>query len=148
MKKLIIRLSIALILVLAVALLAVSLFLDGAVKRAVEGFGPKYTKVDVKLNSVSLRLLSGSGKLTGLIVGNPEGYKTASAITMSNATLSINTGSVFSDKVVINFITVQAIEVTYETSFTGNNLSKILSNLQETTGGNQPARAQTGGRPA
>src|SRR5437762_3897324 len=124
MKKLIIRIRIALVLLLALVFVGISLFLDGAVKRAFESFGPKYTKVDVKLKSVSLRLLSGSGKLTGLFVGNPEGFKTSSAITMSNATLSINTGSVFSDKTVINFITVQAIEVTYETSFTGNNLSK------------------------
>ncbi len=148
MKKLVIRLSIALILVLVLAVLAISLFLDGAVKRAVESFGPKYTKVDVKLNSVSLRLLSGSGKLTGLFVGNPEGFKSASAITMSNATLALSTGSVFSDKVIIHFITIQAIEVTYETGFTGNNLSKIMSNLEETTGGNQPAPAQAAAKPA
>jgi hypothetical protein len=147
-KKLVLRLAIALILLLALALLAISLFLDGAVKRAFESFGPKYTKVDVKLKSVSLRLLSGSGKLTGLFVGNPEGFKTASAITMSNATLSINTGSVFSDKTVINFITVQAIEVTYESSLSGNNLSKLLSNLQETTSGSSPAPVETSAKPA
>jgi hypothetical protein len=147
-KKLVPRLAIALVLLLALALLAISLFLDGAVKRAFERFGPKYTQVDVKLKSVSLRLLSGSGKLTGLFVGNPQGFKTASAITMSNATLSINTGSVFSDKTVINFITVQAIEVTYESSLSGNNLSKILSNLQDATGGNSPAPAQATARPA
>jgi hypothetical protein len=76
-------------------------------------------------------LLAGSGKLTGLFVGNPEGFKARSAIMMSNATLSVNTGSMFSDKVLINFVTIQAIEVSYETSLTGNNLSKILSNLQE-----------------
>lgn len=149
MKKLILRIAIALVLLLALALLSISLFLDGAVKRAVESFGPKYTKVDVKLKSVSLRLLSGSGKLTGLFVGNPDGFKTTSAITMSNATLSINTGSVFSDKVVINFITVNAIEVTYEANLTdsmSSNLRKIQSNLAETTAGS--SSTQTNGKAA
>src|SRR5882762_8265445 len=61
---------------------------------------------------------------------------------------SLNTGSVFSDKVIVNFVTIQAIEVTYESTFTGNNLSKILSNLEEATGGNQPAPGQTAGKPA
>jgi len=95
MKKLVIRLALGLILVLLLALLGISLFLDGAVKRAVERFGPGYTKVDIKLKSVSLRLLSGSGKLTGLFVGNPEGFKARSAITMSNATLSQHRFGIF-----------------------------------------------------
>jgi hypothetical protein len=149
-KKLIIRISVALLLLIALALLAISLFLDNAVKRAVESFGPKYTKVDVKLKSVRLRLLSGSGKLTGLFVGNPQGFQTGSAITMSNATLSINSGSVFSDKVIVNFVTVNAIEVTYEANLAGgmsSNLKQIQSNLAETTGGSSAASTQSNGKP-
>ena len=84
MKKLIIRLLIALVVVVILAVLAVGLFLDGAIKRGVETFGPKLTKVDIKLQSVSLSLLSGAGTIKGLVVGNPEGFKTPSAISVGD----------------------------------------------------------------
>ena len=61
MKKLFIRLLIALVVVVILAVLAVGLFLDGVIKRGVETFGPRLTKVDIKLSSVSLSLLSGAG---------------------------------------------------------------------------------------
>jgi hypothetical protein len=44
--------------------------------------------------------------------------------------------------VVIKSINVQAPQITFETDLTGNNLKKILSNLEDTTGGgtNSPAK--------
>jgi hypothetical protein len=134
MKKLIIRLLIALVVVIILAVLAVGLFLDGAVKRGVETFGPRLTKVEIKLQSVSLSLLSGTGTVKGLLVGNPEGFKTPSAITVSKATLALKPGSLLADKVVIKTINLEAPEITFETDLRQNNLSKILSNMREATG--------------
>jgi uncharacterized protein YacL len=134
MKKLIIRLLIALVVVVILAILAVGLLLDGAVKRGVETFGPKLTKVDIKLQSVSLSLFSGAGTIKGLLVGNPEGFKTPSAIRVGEATLALKPGSLLSDKIVIKTINVQAPEITYETDLKHDNLSQILANMRETTG--------------
>ena len=89
----------------------------------------------MKLESVSVSLLSGEGKIKGLLVGNPAGYKTPSAIQVDNASLSLQPGSVFSDKVIIHSINVQAPEITFETDLKGNNLSKLLANLQSGSGG-------------
>src|SRR5512137_1026009 len=107
MKKLIIRLIIALVVVVILAVLAVSLFLDGAIKRGVETFGPKLTKVDVKLDSVSVSLLSGAGSIKGLVVGNPQGFKTPSAINVGAASLALKLSSLLSDKIIIKSIKVQ-----------------------------------------
>src|ERR1019366_5684021 len=134
MKKLFIRLLIALVVVVILAVLAVGLFLDGAIKRGVETFGPRLTKVEIKLQSVSLSLLSGAGTFKGLLVGNPEGFKTPLAITVSEATLALKPGSLLSDKIVIKAIYLQAPEITFETDLRQNNLSKILSNMREATG--------------
>jgi hypothetical protein len=144
MKKLIFRLLIALVVVILLAVLAVGLFLDGAVKRGVEMLGPKLTKVDVKLQSVSLSLLSGSGTIKGLVVGNPAGFKTPSAINIGVATLALKPGSLLSDKIVIKTINVQAPQITFETDLKHNNLSTILANVQETTGGGQTEPAKPG----
>ena len=89
MKKILLRVGIGLIVLVILGVLGVSLFLDKGVKEAIETIGPKITKVDIKLNSVSLSLLSGSGSLKGLIVGNPQGYKTPHAISVGEASLAL-----------------------------------------------------------
>jgi len=147
MKKLIFRLLIVLVVLLVLAVAAVGLFLDSTVKREVQTLGSQYTKVDVKLNAVSLSLFSGTGKLTKFVIGNPQSFKSPFAISMDTASLSLSPGSVFANKVVIKSINVQAPEITFEADLTGNNLRKILNNLQETTGGGdkeaaKPAEAQ------
>lgn len=140
MKKLLFRLLIALVVLVILAVVAVSLFLDSAIRRGVETVGPMLTKVDVKLAGVSLSIFSGSGKIKGLVVGNPPGYKTPAAIQVGSASLAVQPGSVFSDKVVIRSINVRAPEITFETDLRGNNLSKIMANLDETTGGGTSAK--------
>jgi len=135
MKKLLLRIAIALLVILILAVLIVNLFLDGAVKRAVETFGPRFTKVDVKLDKVSLSLLSGAGDIEGLLIGNPAGYTTPQAISVGQARFAIKPASLLSDKVVIRYIQVQAPQITLEGNLSGNNLSTILANIQSTTGG-------------
>jgi hypothetical protein len=142
MKKIIIRISIVLLLLVIVGVIAVGLSVDGLVKRGVETVGPMLTQVQVKLDSVSLSLLSGAGKMKGLFVGNPSGFKSPSAIQVGLASLALQPKSIFGDKVIINSINVQAPEITFETDLKGNNLSKILSNLQEATGGTDHAKGQ------
>jgi hypothetical protein len=135
MKKLLIRLSIALLVLMILGVITLCLCIDGAVKRGIETVGPRLTQTEVKLDSVSLSLLSGRGRLKGLLVGNPTGYKTPSAIQVGNAELTLQPGSIFSSKAIIKSVSVQAPEVTFETDLKGNNLSKILANLQAATGG-------------
>jgi hypothetical protein len=144
MKKLAIRLLIAFAAIVVLAVLAISLFLDSAIKRGIETVGPMVTKVTVKLDSVNLSLLSGSGKVKGFVLGNPEGYKTPSAIQVGSASLALQPGSIFADKVVIRSINVQAPEITFETDLRANNLSKIVANLQSATSGKESAPAKSG----
>jgi hypothetical protein len=142
MKKILVRCLIALVILVLLAFLAVGLFLDKAVKRGVETFGPALTQVSVKLDSVSLSLLSGSGKIKGLVIGNPAGYQTPSAINIGSASLALKPGSLLSDKIVIKSIDVEGPEITFETSLKGNNLKKIQANMQEATGGDQSSPAK------
>ena len=135
MKKILLRVGIGLVILLVVAVLAVGFFLDGIVKRGIETFGPKQTKVDVKVSGVRLSLLSGSGQIKGLVVGNPAGFKAPQAISVGSATLALKPSSLFSDKIVIRKIEVLAPEITLEVSLKGNNLNRILANVNEASGG-------------
>lgn len=144
MKKLLVRVVIGLVILVVLVALGIHFFLDGAIRRGVETVGSMLTKVEVKLDGASVSLLSGSGKIKGLVVGNPEGYKTPSAIQVGTAALALQPGSLFGDKIVIRSINVQAPEITFETDLKGNNLSKILSNLDSATGGgNAPVNTNT-----
>lgn len=142
MKKILLRLLIAVVVLLIIALVAVGFFLDAAVKRGVETVGPMVTKVDVKLQSVSLSLFSGSGKIKGLVVGNPPEFKAPNSISVGSASLALEPKSLFSDKVIIKSIVIEAPEITYEQSLSGNNLSKLQANVAAATGGGgtQPAK--------
>jgi hypothetical protein len=142
MKKILFRLLIALLVLLVLAFVAVGLFMGRALKGGVEKYGSQYTKVDVKLNTASLSLFSGAGKLKKFVLGNPEGFKSGFAISMDTAGLSLKPASVFGDKVVIKSISFESPEIAFEVALTGNNLKKILSNLQETTGGGEKSAPQ------
>ena len=135
MKKILVRIGIGLVVLIILIALGVHFFLDGAVKSGIETLGPKMTKVDVKLDAISISLLSGSGKIKGLVVGNPEGYKTPHSISIGTASLALKPGTLLSDKLVITSINLEAPDITFEGGLSGNNLSKILANLNENTSG-------------
>jgi len=136
-----IRVVLILILVGIVAgLVVVATSLDGIVKEGVETFGPKITKVTVNLDSVHLVLFTGSATIKGLVVGNPEGYKAPQAISVGLAELGVNPFSILSDKVVIRTVHVVSPEITFEGGLGGNNLGKIMENVN--------AIATKGGKPS
>lgn len=135
MKKLLILGSSALFLLIILAIVAGYLFLDSAVKSGVEKVAPMMLKVPVKLDSVTLSPLSGNGSIKGLVVSNPEGYKSPSAIDLGKASLAIQPGSILSDKIIVRSVIVEAPVITFETDLKGNNLSKLMANLESVTGG-------------
>src|SRR6266481_3843062 len=153
MKKFVVRSLLILAVLIVLAVLGTYFFLGTVIKKGVETVGPKITKTDVKLNSASLSILSGSGKINGFVLGNPQGFKTPAAISVGTVNLAIEPRSLFDNKVIIRDITVDGPEITFETDLTVVNLKKILSNIEETSGGsseksaspqtNQPAPAQS-----
>ena len=58
------------------------------------------------------------------------------AIKAGSVSVGVKPGSLFSDKIVVRHVRVEGPEITFEgTLGTANNLSKILDNVNETTGG-------------
>ena len=137
MKKKLIRIAAILVVLLLLAIVGVGLFLGSIIKGGVETIGHKIVKVDTKLDAVSLSLPSCGCKVKGLVIGNPEGFKTKSAIQVGVASLAISPGSLLSDKIVVRSVNVEAPEITFEGDLKGNNLSKILQNIEAATGGDK-----------
>ncbi|MEK7678023.1 MAG: amino acid permease [Verrucomicrobiota bacterium] len=140
MKKLMIRITAIALLLLVAALVAVFFSLNSIVKKAVETVGPQLTKVEVRLGGVKLSPLSGRGQLNGLFVGNPTGYKTPTAIQVGEVNVSLKLGSLLSETIIVERIVIQSPEITFEGSLSGNNLSKILDNLETATAGEKAGK--------
>jgi len=147
MKKIIIRIALVLVVLLFVAIVAVFLSLNSIVKKGVETVGPEVTKVKITLGGVSISPLSGSGRLSDLFVGNPEGFKTESAIKVGDINVSVDMGSVMGDTIIINSVKIKDPEITFEGGLSGNNISKILDNVTAATGGGKPAETTEPAKP-
>ena len=137
MKKLVIKIAVAVAFLIVVVLVVSFLFLGSIVKKGVETVGPTITKTEMKLGSATLSVLSGSGTLKGFLLGNPEGFKTAQAISVGLTSVGVKPMSVFGDKVHVTHVRVEAPEITFEVqgfNVSANNLSKILDNVTATAG--------------
>jgi uncharacterized protein involved in outer membrane biogenesis len=88
-------------------------------------------------------LLTGSAKVKGLVVVNPDSYKTPNAISVGLAEVGVNPLSVLSDKIVVRSIHVESPEITFEGGLGGNNLSKIMDNVNATAQNGGPATTNT-----
>jgi uncharacterized protein involved in outer membrane biogenesis len=130
---------------LLVALVFGFMFLGSIVKAGVEEVGPMVTKVPVKLDGAAVSLFNGSGTLKGFKLGNPEGFKAAQAIQVGSVNVSIAPASVLKDKVIVRSVRVEGPEITFEQALKGNNLLKILENVQSIAGAGTNKTASTGG---
>jgi hypothetical protein len=130
MKKIIVRIVLALVILVILVVAVCWIFLGSIVTKGVNTVGPTVTKTDVKLGSASVSILSGSATLNDLLVGNPEGYKTASAIKANKISVSLKPMSIFGDKIIVRSVNVQAPDINVEGGISQNNLTKILDNTQ------------------
>lgn len=109
------------------------LWLGTLIKAGVEQVGTLVTGTSVTLRDVSIGLLAGKVQLEGLAVGNPEGFKAPTALKVGTARVRLNWRSVLSERVVIEEITIDAPEVTYEGMLSKSNFSTILDHAQSSS---------------
>jgi len=115
--------------VVAILLVLAYTQLDLVIRKGVERMGPEMTGTFVTLEKVRLSPLSGRGRIEGLLIGNPDGFKTDHAIRVGAIQLDIAPKSLLTKKIVIKELLVEAPEITYEADLRGSNISKIQRNL-------------------
>jgi hypothetical protein len=142
MKKLLFLLG-CLVVFAVIAIAAVSFFLGSIVKAGVNRFGPAYARAKVELADAQISLFTGSGTITGFLVGNPPGWQSDKAIYLGQAHLSMQPLSLLRDHIVINDILIDRPEFVYESRFPGSNLNDLLKNTQTSDGGSKNAAEPT-----
>lgn len=138
----------AVLVVIVVAVIVLFSSIDSIIKAAVEKFGPEITQAKVTLDEVSLSTTSGEGRLAGLFVGNPKGFKTESAFKLGEIGIKVDVGTVTEDVIVIKDILIRGPEITYELGSSGSNLDALQRNVEQYTGGGKAAGGSGGGKPA
>jgi len=122
------------VVVLVVALAAVlSSSLGKIIEKGVNAVGPRVVGVPVAVEDVGFNVLSGNARIRNLTVGNPEGFNTDYAFKLGELDLAMRTGSLLSDRIVIDRIIIDGPEITYEMGLKGNNLRKLREQMEKKT---------------
>ena len=136
---------------LAVVAIALVVFLGASalnkgVKSGVETFGPKVTQTPVTLDAVSLSVFSGKGSISGLNVGNPDGFESENIFELGQIDIAIDKGSILTDTIIIDHIHIKAPSISYEKTLTSSNVKELQKNIEKFTGGSSaPAPEESTG---
>lgn len=141
------KIFLALLGLAVIAAIVIALFgskmLNSGIKKGVETFGPKVTQTSVTLEAVDISLFTGSGKLTGLNVGNPEGFKSENIFALGEIDVAVKISSLLSDKIIIERVIIKNPAISYETKVTNSNVKQLLENIEAYTGPSAPDEAPT-----
>jgi uncharacterized protein involved in outer membrane biogenesis len=131
MKKAVSAAIAAALVLLMIALGVIASSLGRVVKTAVETAGPRLLGAPVTVVSVSISPLSGRGTLRGLVIGNPEGFRSAHAVSVGSVELVLKLSSLLSDTVVVESLAVREPELIWEIGEGSSNLLRLQRNAQE-----------------
>ena len=115
--------------VLVLAFGALEFALNPIVEKIVNAAAPAALGVPVTLQGADLSLARGRAALTGLHVGNPEGYKTDGLLDLGSVIVRLDVSSLLSDVVVIREIAIDGLVVTYEKGLLNSNLGALIDQL-------------------
>ncbi|MCX6956717.1 MAG: hypothetical protein NTV51_31710, partial [Verrucomicrobia bacterium] len=131
-----------LVALLLVAYLCLDVFLGSVVKAGVNSFAPKLTQTKVELSGARISPLSGSGTLSGLVVGNPKGWSDNNLCSLGKIRIDVVPFSILGDHIVVNEIEIDAPEFNYETKIIASNVADLLKNIEAAMGGGKDAAPQ------
>lgn len=103
------------------------------VKLVIEKFGPEMTQATVRVNKVRIST-DGKGTLSGMLLGNPKGFKTDFALKADTVEVAIEPASIAQDVVVIHKILIDSPHIIYEKGDSGANFDVIQHNVEEYLG--------------
>ena len=110
------------------------------IKKAVNTYGPKITKTEVRLGDVDVSLFSAEAKLQDFYLGNPKGFKSPDAVKVGSIYVNVDEASVTGDTIIIEKIEVVGPQITYEKARGTDNFKSILNNVEQAVGTGEPSK--------
>ncbi len=137
MKKTLKVLRVALLVILIlifIAVLAVNLFADWAVKAQIEASATKKLSVAVSVSDVDLSMIAGKIALQNLAIGNPPGYQNDNLLELKNAEIEVDVKSLLRDIVNMRDIKLDGVDIILEQrGVSGNNLQDVLQAINSSS---------------
>ena len=150
MKKTLLGIGMLVVLVIVGGVWWLSRSLDSQVASAIRTYGSDIAGVSVSLSSASIAVADGTATLRGLVVGNPQGFKTAHALSLDEISLKLDIASLTKDVIRIKEISIIKPDVTYEYASVGSNLDVIQRHAEryvaEHMGGKRESRQAEPGK--
>lgn len=135
MKKVLIGVS-ALVVLLVIGLVVIWSNLDAIVKSAIQTYGSEATKTTVSVADVKLKLEAGEAMISGLKIGNPEGFSDPNIFELGMISTKIDISTLNQNPIVIDEIIISAPAVVYEINKSGvANADVLKKNLGAGSGG-------------
>jgi len=103
---------------------------DSLIADAIRTYGPQILGVSVKLGGVKTDVANQTAALHGLVIGNPAGFQTPHALSLSAVSVKLDIGSLTKDVILIKEISVVKPDITYEHKSGGSNLDVIQRNAE------------------
>jgi len=130
MKKLFSVFIAAMIVVSAVVI--IGLFMIGfIIKNALLSYVPKLTGTEIKISDVHVSFPPPSAGIEKVMIGNPQGFLSASALTVDSLTVDVNGKSLISgDTVIIDRVELDHPQINYEIIGKKDNLRTIIETVK------------------
>ena len=124
------KVVVGVVVVLALVAVIALFFLGPVVKTAVNTVGPKVLGVPVEVQGVSIRPLTGVIRLTGMKVGNPDGYSDTPLFSLDQVRVRLDMTSLpGSGPIVITELAIIEPRVGYEVAKRKSNIAVLTANL-------------------
>jgi hypothetical protein len=143
LKKIIRIAIVTLLVILIMGILIFKLYGNQLLRTAIVTGAQKALQVDVRLDSIDLKVVAGKVDLQNMEIDNPEGYNHPTFLKLGHAYMDLDVASLTSDTISMDMVQLENINLVIEQKGKTNNLKEILNNLpkSETT---EPAEEGAG----
>ena len=121
----------------------ISISLGMIIKVSVNQVAPSITGTKVHIGSCYLNLFTGALSVKDFVVGSPEGFQAENTFKLHEIYVDLDVASLFSDKIIVEKILVDGMDVTFEATMSGTNIGAIKDNVDKATKGEKAEKAES-----
>ncbi|OBQ56893.1 hypothetical protein SP90_02230 [Halodesulfovibrio spirochaetisodalis] len=99
-------------------------------KKTVHYIGPRVMGARVQLEDAKLSTLSGYGTIHNVYLANPAGFPRGHCIQIGEIYVDMLTSSIGTGTIIINDLTIKAMDIAFIIKREGNNFAMLLDNLR------------------
>ena len=114
---------------------------DALLELAIRRYLPEIMGVPVQVESVRLSPFEGRARVTGLVVGNPQGFQTPYALRVAEVELRLDGATLATDLVRVHAVLVRQPQLNYEYAAGGSNLDVIQRQVERYLGAHSGTRS-------